>query len=208
MKQDMFRKEALQKQSAPDNTDKLIILPRLPYWIGIAILLIIVVTVFHTFTHMIEYTYVEGDGLFLNNSSDSFQNSSSNLEVILFIKYTDGNKVLPGMEVRISPLTMDKDEYANIRGIVSNASTWPAKKEEVVHLLDNNNELANYFLSNINGPPYLVRVSLDRKTSDPDSYVFSSRIDEEFIVMPYTPCHGRIIIKQNTIKDLFFPNTS
>ena len=208
MKDNIFRKEALKKHSAPDNTDQLIVLPRLSYWIGLAILLIIVVTLFVCYTQLILYIIVEGDGIFQSNLSESIGNSSSNQEVILFINYYDGHKILPGMKVHISPLTMEMDEFSYIEGTVTKILLWPASKYEVASILNNNTDLADFIMSKVNGPPYLVYVSLNREPDDPDSYILSAQVNDEIIAMPSTPCHGRIIIKQSTVQEKFFQLSS
>ncbi len=113
------------------------------------------------------------------------------------------------MKVHISPLTMEMEEFSYIEGTVTNITLWPASKSEVASVLDNNSDLADFIMSNVKGPPYLVYVSLNREPpDDPDSYILSAQVKDNIIAMPSTPCHGRIIIKQQTVQEKFFQISS
>lgn len=205
MRKDLFRKEALDTFSSPDKTDQLIIIPRFPYWIVLIGLLIFVVAFYLAFTQMTLYTIVEGDGIFISSSSDHPNVSQSDLEIVLFINFIEGHKVAPGMRAQISPLTMEKDEFAYIRGTVTETTLWPATRDEVAAVLNNNSELAEYVLSNVRGGvSYIVYVSPDRQPDDPESFVLSAQVRDPFVTLPGTPCHGRIIIKERTIEEKFF----
>ncbi len=205
MRKDLFRKKALDTLSSPDKTDQLIMIPRFPYWIVLIGLLIFVVAFYLAFTQMTLYTIVEGDGIFISSSSDYSNVSPSDLEIVLFINFIDGHKVTPGMKAQISPLTMQKDEFAYIRGTVTETTLWPATRDEVAAVLNNNHELAEYVLSSVRGGvSYIVYVSPDRRPDDPEGYILSAQVRDPFVTLPGTPCHGRIILKEKTIQEKFF----
>ncbi|MCA1916239.1 hypothetical protein [Methanospirillum hungatei] len=203
MKENLFRKKALVRHSNTDNLDQLVVQPSLPYWIILTGFLIIVIGLYLSFIHLTIYDFIDANGIFITNNSEN-DTPLSDLHVLLFVQYIQGPKIKPGLKVQISPLTLDKGEYAYIRGTVTTIGQWPASRNDVVYMLNNNSELADYLLRYIDGPPYIVEVLLDKQEDDPNSFIIVGDDPGNVSVQPATPCHGRIILNQKSVQENFF----
>ncbi|UUX93156.1 hypothetical protein [Methanoplanus endosymbiosus] len=204
MRKDLFRKEPLKRLAAPDNTQQLIVQPRLSLWILLAALAVILITVSSAYLTMTIYSTVNGNGIFISNSSDHAPKSPLDYEVLLFIPIDEGNKVSTGMKAQITPQNMDMEEYTYIKGTVTGISSWPVTEDEITERL-NHSELGDYFLKKAGDPVYIVTVSPIQDKKDPESFVYSAQTGEEPVIKPYFMCHGRIITDEETVLEKFFP---
>jgi HlyD family secretion protein len=93
----------------------------------------------------------------------SIETSGSGLELLLYVPPEFGKKIAPGMDVRIEPATVKKEEYGTLIGHVLSVSDFPMTAEGMASTLQNP-ELVTRFMQQ--GPPYAVRVEL---ASAPDS---------------------------------------
>lgn len=87
----------------------------------------------------------------------SIATSGAALEAVLYIPTKDGKRVSPGMEVRISPSTIKKEEYGTIVGKVQEISSFPATKRGMLSILQNEELVSEYSRE---GAPYAARVML------------------------------------------------
>jgi len=206
MQDDLSCKEPKKKISAPDNTDQLIVQPRFPSWIVLVGLLVILVSLFFGFLNITLNITAEGQGIFVGNQSPGTPHSLAGGEVLLFIPFIEGQNVQPGMNAHISPLSIGQDEYAYVEGTVAHITQWPLTREEMTKTLNNNSELANYYISHTNGPPLLVRVTLDVAPGSTDSYLQSPQVPRPFIIRYGTPCEGTILISRQKVYEQLFPS--
>ena len=206
MQDDLSGKEPKKKISAPDNTDQLIVQPRFPSWIVLVGLLVILVSLFFGFLNITLNITAEGQGIFVGNQSPGTPHSLAGGEVLLFIPFIEGQNVQPGMNAHISPLSIGQDEYAYVEGTVTHITQWPLTREEMTKTLNNNSELANYYISHTNGPPLLVRVTLDPTPGRTDSYLQSPQVPRPFIIRYGTPCEGTILISRQKVYEQLFPS--
>ncbi len=79
------------------------------------------------------------------------------LEGIIYVSAYDGKKLMPGMEVKISPSFVKKEEYGFIQGRVISVSEFPATYQRMMSVLGSQ-ELVEMFATN--GAPIEVRVEL------------------------------------------------
>jgi HlyD family secretion protein len=91
----------------------------------------------------------------------SIETSGTGLELLLYVPPEFGKKVAPGMEVRVEPATVKKEEFGTLLGTVVAVSDFPMTAEGMASVLQNP-ELVTRFMEQ--GPPYAVRVAL---TADP-----------------------------------------
>jgi hypothetical protein len=110
------------------------------------------------------------------------------------------------MNAHISPLSIGQDEYAYVEGTVAHITQWPLTREEMTKTLNNNSELADYYISHTKGPPLLVRVTLDPAPGNPDSYLQSPQAPRPFIIRYGTPCEGTILISRQKVYEQLFPS--
>jgi HlyD family secretion protein len=93
----------------------------------------------------------------------SIETAGTGLELLLYVPPEFGKKVAPGMEVRVEPATVKKEEFGTMLGTVVAVSDFPMTAEGMASVLQNP-ELVTRFMEQ--GPPYAVRVAL---TADPQS---------------------------------------
>lgn len=87
----------------------------------------------------------------------SIETAGSGLELLLYVPPEFGKKVAPGMDVRIEPATVKKEEYGTMIGKVVAVSDFPMTAEGMASVLQNP-QLVTRFMEQ--GPPYAVRVEL------------------------------------------------
>jgi len=93
----------------------------------------------------------------------SIETAGTGLELLLYVPPEFGKKVTPGMEVRVEPATVKKEEYGTLKGLVLAVSDFPMTAEGMSSVLQNP-ELVSRFMEQ--GPPYAVTVEL---LNDPHS---------------------------------------
>lgn len=88
----------------------------------------------------------------------SIRPATETLEALIYVPPADGKRIVPGMEVLVSPSSARKEEYGSIRGRIAEVAAFPASLQGMVAVLQSP-DLAEAFSSD--GPPYASRVSLD-----------------------------------------------
>jgi HlyD family secretion protein len=92
----------------------------------------------------------------------SIETAGSGLELLLYVPPEFGKKVAPGMDVRIEPSTVKKEEFGTLIGKVVAVSDFPMTAEGMASVLQNP-QLVTRFMEQ--GPPYAVRVELSPNDS-------------------------------------------
>jgi HlyD family secretion protein len=101
----------------------------------------------------------------------SIETGGQELELVLFIPPEQGKKVAPGMEVRIEPSTVKKEEFGTLIGHVLDISEFPTSPEGMLAVLGNP-ELVKLFSAE--GAPYAARVGLVADAASPSGYGWSN----------------------------------
>jgi HlyD family secretion protein len=100
----------------------------------------------------------------------SIETAGSGLELLLYVPPEFGKKVAPGMDVRIEPSTVKKEEYGTLIGKVVAVSDFPMTAEGMASVLQNP-QLVTRFMEQ--GPPYAVRVELTQSVDSASGYRWS-----------------------------------
>ena len=100
----------------------------------------------------------------------SIETAGSGLELLLYVPPEFGKKVAPGMDVRIEPSTVKKEEYGTLIGKVVAVSDFPMTAEGMASVLQNP-QLVTRFMEQ--GPPYAVRVELAPNNAAASGYSWS-----------------------------------
>jgi HlyD family secretion protein len=93
----------------------------------------------------------------------SIETAGTGLELALYIPPEQGKQVAPGMEVRVEPATIKKEEFGTLLGRVLDISEFPVSPEGMLAVLGNP-ELVKSFSTQ--GAPYAARIAL---LADPES---------------------------------------
>jgi HlyD family secretion protein len=101
----------------------------------------------------------------------SIEAAGEGLELLLYVPPEYGKKVQPGMEVRVEPATVRREEYGTLVGEVRSVSDFPMTAEGMLSVLENQ-QLVNSFMAQ--GPPYEVRVALETAPGTASGYRWSS----------------------------------
>lgn len=67
----------------------------------------------------------------------SLEDPKASLRAVVFIPAGDGKKIAPGMEIRISPTTVKREEYGALIGEVKSVADFPSTEEGVNRTLRN-----------------------------------------------------------------------
>jgi multidrug efflux pump subunit AcrA (membrane-fusion protein) len=98
--------------------------------------------------------------------------SGSEAVVVAFVPAGPGKRILPGMDVRVSPDSVPRSQYGTILGRVKAVSPVPVPPERVILAVGGNASLADYFLTE--GPILEVTVALERDAATPSGYKWST----------------------------------
>ena len=101
----------------------------------------------------------------------SIRYGNDELEALIYIPPMEGPRVKAGMEVMVSPITVRREEFGAIRGVVESLSQFPVSTEGIVAELQNR-DLARMFSEN--GSPYSGRVSLLRDPATASGFAWTS----------------------------------
>ena len=97
----------------------------------------------------------------------AIESEGTRLEALVFIPTERGKSVKPGMQVRIEPSTVKREEFGTMVGTVMTVSDFPITPQGMAAVL-HNDTLANRFSRE--GAPYAARVSLEQDASTVSGY--------------------------------------
>jgi HlyD family secretion protein len=132
----------------------------------------------------------------------SIEASGEGLELLLYIPPEYGKKVTPGMDVRIEPATVRKEEYGTLKGRVLSVSDFPMTAEGMLSALENQ-QLVNSFMEG--GPPYEVRVILIADAGTSSGYQWSSGSGPPLRLSSGTTATAEITVRQQAPISFLFP---
>jgi len=101
----------------------------------------------------------------------SIRPAAETLEALIYVPPTDGKRIVPGLEVLVSPSSARKEEYGSIRGRIAEIAAFPASLQGMVAVLQSP-DLAAAFSSD--GPPYAGRVTLDGDRMTASGFAWTS----------------------------------
>jgi HlyD family secretion protein len=127
---------------------------------------------------------------------------SEELEAVLFVPATAGKRVRPGMEVRISPSTVKREEYGSLIGRVTWAAEFPSTQRGMVRLLGNEALVQRLMEA---GPPIQVNVALEKDPRTPTGYRWSSSIGPSVQISSGTLATGDVVVREERPINLVIP---
>ncbi|MDF2657553.1 MAG: bacteriocin system secretion protein [Paenibacillus sp.] len=114
------------------------------------------------------------------------------LQAVMYIPVQIGQKIVPGMEAKINPTSVSKEEYGNLLGRVVSISEYPATEQGMMNTLGNEafvRQLASA------GPALLeVRIEILVDKSTPSGYRWSTKQGPPMAVTSGTLMTGEIIL--------------
>lgn len=132
----------------------------------------------------------------------SLEVMSEELVAYLFVPATDGKRVQPGMEARISPSGVKREEYGSMLGKVSKAASFPATQRSMLLLLGNEALVTKLMAG---GPLIQVDVALEHDPATPTGYRWSSSRGPNLEISSGTLTSGGVIVKKDRPISLVIP---
>ncbi|MTI83405.1 MAG: NHLP bacteriocin system secretion protein [Firmicutes bacterium] len=127
---------------------------------------------------------------------------AESLEAVVYVPVEEGKKILPGMEVNISPTTVKKEEDGFMLGNVKSVSEYPASAQGMMLTLGNA-ELVKRLSGK--GSPIEVRVELIRDNSTVSAYRWSTPDGPDMIIDSGTLCLGEVKVSQERPISMIVP---
>jgi HlyD family secretion protein len=127
---------------------------------------------------------------------------SEELEAVLFVPATAGQRAQPGMEVRISPSTVKREEYGSLLGEVTWAAEFPSTQRGMLRLLGNEALVQRLMLA---GPPIQVNVALEKDARTPTGYRWSSSAGPNVQISSGTLAVGSVVVRKDRPINLVIP---
>lgn len=124
------------------------------------------------------------------------------LEAIVYVSPSEGKKIKEGMEVKLSPSTVEVEKFGYIKGSVLQVSEYPATFEGMLNTLQNR-ELVQSFFTGM--PPIAVRIGLNLNEENLSGYEWTSGDGPEVEIKSGTLCDSKIIIKNKRPISLILP---
>lgn len=133
----------------------------------------------------------------------SLEVASEELMAVLFVPAAAGKQVRAGMGARISPSTVQREEYGFILGEVTWVSEFPATSLGMMRLLSNQ-ELVTKLMEQ--GPPIQVEIALERDPATPTGFAWSSSRGPDLAITSGTLASGGVIVREDPPIRLVVPS--
>lgn len=130
------------------------------------------------------------------------QEKNDSLEAVIYVPVKDGKKIIPGMEVNISPSTVKKEENGFMLGNVVSVSEYPISAQGMMLTLGNS-ELVRQLCGE--GAPIEVRAELVMDSSTISGYKWSTPDGPPIIVDDGTFCVGEVKVEQKRPISMVLP---
>jgi hypothetical protein len=196
MSQKLFRRKALEKLASPEQLDQLMSITTPRGWLtllGLGVLLLAagLWSVFGSIP-----TTVSGDGVLILSGQNADQ-----LEAVVYVSIWDGTRIKPGMEAKVSPVTVLKEEYGLIVGKVTSVERNPASFEDMIRTLGNE-MLADLYSSE--GKLIKVAIELETAEDTPSGYEWTSKEGPSTTLDAGTICNSVIVLERERPIQLVF----
>ena len=124
------------------------------------------------------------------------------LEAAIYVPVSDGKKIANGMEVKIYPSTVQKEEYGYMIGTVIEVPEYPVSQESVMTTLGNE-ALAQELTGQ--GAPLEVRVDLVADENTASGYAWSSKKGATVNVENGTLCSASVVVAEQRPISMVIP---
>jgi hypothetical protein len=151
---------------------------------------------------VVEMLSSPGDVLNIGDAVVSLEGLDDVTVGYVYVTDAEGKQIEPGMEVQLSPVTVDESQYGYLIGTVQSVSEYPVTLRGLVNLLQNE-RLAEQFLDE--GPVLQVVVTLTADPSTASGYAWSSPDGPPFQLSHGTLASGSIVIDEQRPMQFVLP---
>ncbi|KTD75489.1 NHLP bacteriocin system secretion protein [Legionella waltersii] len=117
------------------------------------------------------------------------------LEAILYVNFTDGKKIMKGMDAMVIPNIVKVEEFGSMVGKVTSISKYPLTIESMVNELGDE-ELVKKLTET--GPKYKVIIDLEPSTQTISGYKWTSSAGPPVRINSGTLCSGTLILMKRS----------
>jgi HlyD family secretion protein len=132
----------------------------------------------------------------------AIETEGSGLEAVVYIPADRGKTVQPGMEARVEPSTVKREEFGTMIGKVATISAFPMTPEGMAAVL-HNEALVRIFSQE--GAPYAVRIELARDERGTTGYRWSSGLGPPLRLSTGTLARAEVTTREQPPIDLVVP---
>jgi HlyD family secretion protein len=126
----------------------------------------------------------------------------ASLEAIVYVPADRGKTIEPGMEVRIEPSAIKREEYGTMLGKVASVSEFPVTPEGMGAVLHNDALVRRFSLA---GAPYAVRIALEPDGANVSGYRWSSGRGPPIRLSAGTLARAEVTTREQPPLDLVVP---
>ena len=119
------------------------------------------------------------------------QGTGAVLEVEIFVPTYEGNKVLPGMRIQVTPSIVQREEYGFMTGKVASVSLFPISREALISWLKND-KLVDAIMAQ--GPVLSIVGTLDKDASTKSGFHWSSSKGADVTVTVGTMGSAKVVV--------------
>ncbi len=136
-----------------------------------------------------------------DDEEESFEIPSDNV-IICYVPATDGRKIRPGMEVKVYPTTVNKEEYGHMKAVVTKVAEYVTSREMIMNQLGDD-ALTSQFLQK--GAVVEVTCELEKDPNTISGYKWSSKKGAEVRIDPGTIVTTDTVIEEKPPIELVIP---
>jgi multidrug efflux pump subunit AcrA (membrane-fusion protein) len=123
------------------------------------------------------------------------ENKRGELMVLLYVPVLDGKKIQPGMNVQVSPGSVDASEYGTLIARVLSVSNYPVLPESITGWTGNAG-LTDWIIKQTGGLAVEVKAELIKDSDTRTGYLWSSLHGSPAAISSGTICTGGIVIER------------
>jgi HlyD family secretion protein len=116
---------------------------------------------------VLEIKVSAGSVLAVGTAVIAIESEGARLEALVYIPTERGKSVKPGMQVRIEPSTVKREEFGTMVGTVMTVSDFPITPQGMTAVLHNDTLVSRF---SHDGAPYAARVSLEQDAATVSGY--------------------------------------
>jgi hypothetical protein len=196
-KPSLFRQEALDRISSPEQLDQLLQVVSLKDWLPLASLgFVVAIALIWSILGKVPLT-AEAKGLLLQDKTNPNQ-----LISVSYFPIEDGRQIQTGDRMLVTPVTANFQEVGGLEAIVTEVSAQPVMRSAALQQVQNNSELLDlvYVPASIE-----VIAHLKSDTSTPTGYQWSMSKGPDMQLAGGVPTQGRVTLSERSPIQFIFP---
>jgi hypothetical protein len=192
----IFRKKALEKLQSPEQLNQIMVITSPQGWLVLAAFMALLAAgLLWSFLATVEST-VPGQGALVSSPDDP-----EKLEAIVFVSLQDSRRLQTGMNVRLSPVSVRKEEYGMLVGEIVAIDPGPASQAAMLEAL-RSDAYAQSLISA--GSLIRVQVQLSEDAGTESGYQWTSNDGPPNELRVGTPATADLIIEEQRPISLVF----